>query len=122
MSDQDGSEPTPNSVSASNLHRLSCYMNRKLSPSAEHIYSTFREMLTKAPVALCGMLESFVWQSQTPTQVRAQQGYFLLREHLLGYLYNYQRVYIGIVEECTHITTAVELLEVSSWDKTLLEP
>ncbi len=67
--DQDGSEPSPNSTSASNLHRLSCYLDKKLHPSATHVYATFREMLSKAPVALCGMLESFLWHQQTPKQV-----------------------------------------------------
>ena len=67
--DQDGSEPSPNSVSASNLHRLSCYMNQRLKPSSEAIHSTFNEMLTKAPTALCGMLETLLWSKKTPKQV-----------------------------------------------------
>jgi uncharacterized protein YyaL (SSP411 family) len=67
--DQDGSEPSPNSVSASNLHRLSCYMNQRLKPSSEAIYSTFNEMLTKAPTALCGMLETLLWSKMTPKQI-----------------------------------------------------
>jgi uncharacterized protein YyaL (SSP411 family) len=67
--DQDGAEPSPNSVSASNLHRLSCYTNQKLSPSSANLHSTFRDMLTRAPIALCGMLESLLWHSQMPKQV-----------------------------------------------------
>ena len=67
--DQDGSEPSPNSVSASNLYRFSCYLNQRLSPSADVIYSTFSDMLTKAPAALCGMLETFLWYRLTPKQV-----------------------------------------------------
>ena len=53
-------------------------MNRKLQPSSTDIYSTFKDMLTKAPVALCGMLKSFLWHTLTPKQVRLLNGYFTL--------------------------------------------
>ena len=85
--DQDGSEPTPNSVSASNLHRFSCYLNRKLAPSAANVYAIFKEMLTKAPVALCGLLGSFMWHTQTPKQVnRAESIYHCIYSLPLTFL------------------------------------
>lgn len=76
--DQDGAEPSPNSVSASNLHRFSCYLNKEMNPSPVMMYTTFRDMLTKAPAALSGMLESFLWNKLSPKQVSITCIYILM--------------------------------------------
>lgn len=68
--DQDGAEPSPNSTSARNLHRLFTYLPTKVSDvSANHIFKTFRVMLDDHPVALPEMLSAFLFHSKVPKQV-----------------------------------------------------
>ncbi len=67
--DQDGAEPSPNSVAASNLQRLSAYLGRPVDPSPEAIYKTFNEMMSEHPVAIPELLAAFVHHSRTTKQV-----------------------------------------------------
>ena len=67
--DQDGAEPSPNSVAASNLIRLAAFLDQKSAPRPEDIFRTFTEMLSQHPVGLPEMLCAFIQHSQTPKQV-----------------------------------------------------
>lgn len=68
--DQDGAEPSPNSLSAHNLRRLSAYCpDRHIDISSANIFQAFRDMMNSHPVALPEMLSAFVFHSQPPKQV-----------------------------------------------------
>lgn len=66
--DQDGAEPSPNSVAASNLRRLSSFLGKPLKPSSADVYKTFSEMMGEHPVALPEMVSAFIQHNQTPKQ------------------------------------------------------
>ena len=67
--DQDGAEPSSNSVAASNLLRLSNLLERQYQPGASEVFRTFRNGMLEHPVALPQMLSAFMESSQTPKQV-----------------------------------------------------
>ena len=67
--DQDGAEPSPNSVAASNLIRLTAFLDHKFAPHPQDIFRTFTDMLSQHPVGLPEMLCTFIQHSQTPQQV-----------------------------------------------------
>ena len=71
LSDQDGAEPSPNSVAAENLHRLSSFLGKTLQPSSAEVYRTFSEMMSQHPVALPEMVCAFIHHNQTPKQVHS---------------------------------------------------
>ena len=72
-SDQDGAEPSPNSVAASNLHRLSTFLGKPLQPCSADVYKTFSEMMSKHPVALPEMVSAFILHNQTPKQAGSRE-------------------------------------------------
>ena len=83
-SDQDGAEPSPNSLSAHNLRRLSAYCpDRRIDISSANIFEVFREMMSSHPVALPEMLSAFVFHSQAPKQVREDQGKCVHCKHFI---------------------------------------
>ncbi|XP_076824594.1 spermatogenesis-associated protein 20-like isoform X2 [Clavelina lepadiformis] len=60
--DQDGAEPSANSVSALNLLRLSAYLNQpKLQEQSENVFKAFSDRLRKAPFALPEMASGLLW-------------------------------------------------------------
>ena len=69
--DQDGSEPSPNSVSVLNLLRLSSLLNKpELRSRAEDVFKTFNNHMTEHPAALGGMVGSYISYLQKGKQVR----------------------------------------------------
>ncbi len=76
--DQDGAEPSPNSVAASNLQRLSAYLGRPVDPSPEAIYKTFNEMMSQHPVAIPELLAAFIHHSRTTKQVNRNKLFMTL--------------------------------------------
>lgn len=68
--DQDGSEPSPNSLSAMNLLRLSAiFHNPDYHTTAESIFKNFNEHLRDHPAVLTGMVSSFLFYTSKPKQV-----------------------------------------------------
>lgn len=68
--DQDGAEPSANSVSAGNLVRLAPLLARPdLTEKAEGIFRLFSERLTKIPIALPEMSAALLLHHQPATQV-----------------------------------------------------
>uniref|UniRef100_A0A8C5HCT4 Spermatogenesis-associated protein 20-like TRX domain-containing protein n=1 Tax=Gouania willdenowi TaxID=441366 RepID=A0A8C5HCT4_GOUWI len=68
--DQDGAEPSANSVSATNLLRLSHYTGRKeWLHKSEQLLAAFSERLTKVPIALPEMVRALMSQHYTLKQV-----------------------------------------------------
>ena len=67
--DQDGAEPSPNSVAASNLQRLSAYLGQPVDPGPEAIYKTFSEIMSEHPVATPELLAAFIHHTRTTKQV-----------------------------------------------------
>ena len=68
-SDQDGAEPSSNSVTASNLQRLSAYLGKPVDPGPEAIYKTFSELMSEHPVATPELLAAFIHHARTTKQV-----------------------------------------------------
>ncbi|XP_058477588.1 spermatogenesis-associated protein 20 [Solea solea] len=68
--DQDGAEPSANSVSASNLLRLSHYTGREeWLQKSQRLLTAFSERLTKIPIALPEMVRSLMAQHYTLKQI-----------------------------------------------------
>lgn len=70
FSDQDGAEPSANSVSASNLLRLSHYTERQeWLQKSRQLLAAFSDRLTKVPIALPEMVRTLMAQHYTLKQV-----------------------------------------------------
>jgi len=70
VSDQDGAEPSANSVSASNLLRLSQYTGRKeWLQKSQQLLAAFSDRLTRVPIALPEMVRALMAQHYTLKQV-----------------------------------------------------
>lgn len=68
--DQDGAEPSPNSVSANNLIRLANFLQRNdLYQICTKILKVFYERLTKIPVALPEMMTALIMMHSTNKQI-----------------------------------------------------
>lgn len=70
LSDQDGAEPSANSVSTMNLLRLSHLTDRRdwIQPS-QHLLAAFSDRLLKVPIALPDMVRSLMAQHYSLKQV-----------------------------------------------------
>lgn len=76
--DQDGAEPSANSVSASNLLRLSHYTGkREWLQKSQRLLAAFTERLTKVPIALPEMVRALMAQHYTLKQVIHLLPYFI---------------------------------------------
>lgn len=70
--DQDGAEPSANSVSAFNLLRLSHYTGRQeWLERSERLLAAFADRLTRVPIALPEMVRALMAQHYTLKQVFA---------------------------------------------------
>jgi len=70
LTDQDGAEPCPNSVSVHNLLRLSNFLHRTdYHDKASRILRVFYERLTKIPIALPEMTAAVFSVQAPPKQV-----------------------------------------------------
>lgn len=70
--DQDGAEPSANSVSAFNLLRLSHYTGRQeWLQKSQRLLAAFTDRLTRAPIALPEMVRALMAQHYTLKQVLA---------------------------------------------------
>lgn len=75
--DQDGAEPSGNSVSCHNLLRLAAYADKSSAPEggeseremAKKILQTFSKRLTTSPTSLPEMMSALMFYSDSPTQV-----------------------------------------------------
>ncbi|XP_005092543.1 spermatogenesis-associated protein 20 isoform X2 [Aplysia californica] len=68
--DQDGAEPSANSVSAMNLLRLAAMLNdRELHGKAERIFRVFSERLEKVPIAVPELASALMFYHATPKQI-----------------------------------------------------
>ena len=71
--DQDGAEPSANSVSAFNLLRLSSYSNEHgLRVQCEDLLKTFSNRLSSTPFALPAMVSALPWLWKGYKQVRTK--------------------------------------------------
>ena len=69
--DQDGAEPSGNSVSAMNLLRLADYIDMpEWRDRATQLLIAFSKRLIKIPIALPEMLSALLYLHNTPKQVR----------------------------------------------------
>ncbi len=70
LSDQDGAEPSANSVSAFNLLRLSHYTGRQeWLQRSQQLLAAFSDRLTRVPIALPEMVRALMAQHYTLKQV-----------------------------------------------------
>lgn len=70
LSDQDGAEPSANSVSASNLLRLSHYTGRQeWLQRSQQLLAAFSDRLTRVPITLPEMVRALQAQHYTLKQV-----------------------------------------------------
>ncbi|XP_031699965.1 spermatogenesis-associated protein 20 [Anarrhichthys ocellatus] len=68
--DQDGAEPSANSVSASNLLRLSHYSGRReWLQRSQQLLAAFSDRLTRVPIALPEMVQALMAQHYTLQQI-----------------------------------------------------
>ncbi|XP_021929202.1 spermatogenesis-associated protein 20 isoform X2 [Zootermopsis nevadensis] len=68
--DQDGAEPSGNSVAASNLLRLNAFLDRaELRDKAVRLFTAFTSRLSSVPVALPEMTSALMVYHDSPTQV-----------------------------------------------------
>nr|CAD7426142.1 unnamed protein product [Timema monikensis] len=68
--DQDGAEPSGNSVSAHNLIRLAAFLDRvELQDKAAKLLTAFTSRLTRMPIALPELTSALVLYHDSPTQV-----------------------------------------------------
>lgn len=72
--DQDGAEPSSNSVAVSNLIRLSAFLDRTdLADRAKQILQAFNDRLNKIPISLPEMLCGLVMLKDSCKQVRVMK-------------------------------------------------
>lgn len=70
VTDQDGAEPSTNSVAAMNLVRLADLLERaELRNRAEQIFAGYGQRLAKYPFILPKMLVAYQWWARPPTHV-----------------------------------------------------
>ena len=70
--DQDGAEPSGNSVSVSNLVRLSLLLDcGEYRDKAGRILQLFHQRLSRVPVALPAMVSALIMYEDSPTEVKA---------------------------------------------------
>lgn len=75
--DQDGAEPSGNSVSCHNLQRLAAYADKNVSPEggeaememAKKLLIAFSKRLNESPTALPEMMSALMFYNDSPTQV-----------------------------------------------------
>ena len=68
--DQDGAEPSGNSIAATNLMRLSSFLDKKeYRAKAAKIYALFEPRLSKMPHALPQLMASFILYNGTQKQI-----------------------------------------------------
>lgn len=68
--DQDGAEPSGNSVSVQNLLRLATYLDRgDFGEKAEQVLSVFTSRLTRFPLSLPQMVCGLMFHYDSATQV-----------------------------------------------------
>ncbi|XP_059139690.1 spermatogenesis-associated protein 20-like [Physella acuta] len=68
--DQDGAEPSPNSVSAGNLLRLSMMLDRDdWFKMAERIFKVFAQRIEKVPVAVPELVSALLFYHSSPKQI-----------------------------------------------------
>uniref|UniRef100_A0A915EJP6 DUF255 domain-containing protein n=1 Tax=Ditylenchus dipsaci TaxID=166011 RepID=A0A915EJP6_9BILA len=68
--EQDGAEPSTNSIASSNLLRLASFFNeKKLAAKAQHIFEGSYERLQKYPFVLSKMVTSLYASSSSPPQI-----------------------------------------------------
>ncbi|CAB3224288.1 unnamed protein product [Arctia plantaginis] len=81
--DQDGAEPSGNSVSCHNLLRLAAYADKSSAPEggeseremAKKILQTFSKRLTTSPTSLPEMMSALMFYNDSPTQVLIAGGF-----------------------------------------------
>ncbi|XP_024120255.1 spermatogenesis-associated protein 20 isoform X3 [Oryzias melastigma] len=66
---QDGAEPSANSVSASNLLRLSSLTGQDQTQTSQNLLAAFSKQLTQVPVSLPEMVRALMAHHQTLTQI-----------------------------------------------------
>jgi hypothetical protein len=70
FADQDGAEPSGNSVAASNLVRLNSFLDRpELRDRAARLFTAFRTKLTRVPIAVPEMTSALMCYHDSPIQV-----------------------------------------------------
>ncbi|XP_069691071.1 spermatogenesis-associated protein 20 isoform X2 [Periplaneta americana] len=68
--DQDGAEPSGNSVAASNLLRLAAFLDRpELRDKAARLFTAFTSRLSRVPIALPELTSALMLYHDSPTQV-----------------------------------------------------
>ncbi|GBP18136.1 Spermatogenesis-associated protein 20 [Eumeta japonica] len=80
--DQDGAEPSGNSVSCHNLLRLAAYADKSTAQEggdrererARHLLTTFSQRLQDTPTALPEMMSALMFYTDSPTQVLISGG------------------------------------------------
>ena len=70
ITDQDGAEPSGNSVGCQNLIRIACYLGRhELYDKASQLLKFMRQMLSQLPVACPELVSALVNLIDSNTQV-----------------------------------------------------
>lgn len=85
--DQDGAEPSGNSVSCHNLQRLAAYADKSAAPEggackrekAKGVLKAFAKRLVETPTSLPEMMSALMFYTDSPTQVRGN----LTRKYVL---------------------------------------
>lgn len=82
-SDQDGAEPSGNSVSVQNLMRLATLLDKTdYAEKTEQILSVFTSRLTRFPLSLPEMIYGLMFHYDSPTQVVYLKGRLAIRPSL----------------------------------------
>lgn len=85
--DQDGAEPSGNSVSAQNMLRLAAMLDRvELKDKAGSLLASFTSRLTRIPMAVPEMVSALMLFHDAPTQVCISQ---VLQKHFLAYYFGF---------------------------------
>uniref|UniRef100_A0A3Q1CQE9 Spermatogenesis-associated protein 20-like TRX domain-containing protein n=1 Tax=Amphiprion ocellaris TaxID=80972 RepID=A0A3Q1CQE9_AMPOC len=104
--DQDGAEPSANSVSAFNLQRLSHYTGRQdWLQKSQQLLTAFSDRLNKVPIALPEMVRSLMAQHYTLKQVILTPTQTLIDNN--EYAFNHQRDFLC----CVHSSFVVMLTD-----------